>query len=89
MSLLGHQGKKQLWIHEIEPVAGNSGKYIKNAGNYTTVYLIELMDIIQRVSRGKMYFYFFMFTKGKELISWLEESQEQVPCSRKSIFFLS
>ena len=46
MSLLGHQGKKQLWIHEIEPVAGNSGKYIKNAGNYTTVYLIELMDII-------------------------------------------
>ena len=45
MFLLGKQGKKQ-WIHEIEPVAGNSGKYVKNAGNYTTVYLIELIDTI-------------------------------------------
>ena len=34
------RGRKSC-IHEIGPVAGNSGKHIKNAGNYTTVYLVE------------------------------------------------
>ena len=34
-------GGRKSCIHDIGPVAGNSGKYIKNAENYTTVYLIE------------------------------------------------
>ena len=37
-------GGRKSCIHEIGPVAGNSGKYIKNAENYTTVYLIEWVD---------------------------------------------
>ena len=37
------RGRKSC-IHEIGPVAGNSGKHIKNAGNYTTVYLVEWVD---------------------------------------------